>query len=1610
MLSPSKQQSQQQQLRDRKPSREYKSDQRASHVRIKKGQKPLEKKSFYLDIKNHAIATKLEAKIKELGGTIELFLVRSVSLVVSDRVDKAGYTNSDRHKWVCASGGSGGPRSLRSVEVTTPTPTPPTPLLSSECPSSNSANLRGQTTQRSKSRVDAMLERALTQPQQCSVDLLDNAQSWGIPIWSTDKLQTWLEKIYVSFHEEYNLKHLKQANQYNPEKDLKVKHLKGSYVKFESFRRNTRPVFLELSAWPTLNFDGDPGSCPFDTKKQERQASKLIGKEVKENKKNIEYTNKEEGKEMTRRPRATAARARRTEQLVSGYCEICSTHYDDLTKHVQTEQHVNFARNDDNFLSLDRLINAGANVEAFLKLNGTKDIEKDCNLFPNEDNNLHNVVLPEEKVTKNTKTLSNFSVDEIKMVQCNGARRNLNLKLSSPHNLRARTKHESGHLLRSKGSPWHEVEKNDKFYDKFEGCIIKKRTKGTIWIAEEDTEDKYTEDILKESKQEDYKIKPFSKDLDEVYHNKEDNINSKHSNSDPPNLQQTVVHTQNCIINSHRISEDANYLKSKDHDKRNGDENSGPFECAINKKDVVGNNFIVNISKLCNDETIHRDSCALQTMDARKFSDDAAFIDTSDIVCNGHSRKVDHTKTLQGEHTRYAKSKHHPRTGRRGGRNIRGRHRLSVEERLIEDNRAYYKVEVLGNKLRSSAIPSGNSQHAIAKDGDNEMKKEEAPSSEKPVVVRFKRVRKSELSLLSDEAESFMFGEPKRDDSSDISYGDQSSVLPRDTESEANETRASPSSPSLISSSPVKQEVTEEDSQDSVHLGRARKRRRTQAEAFIKDNTDYYKFETLGSRLRYQAPLTGIKDAVDDGGERMKKSSETEAGGNRPQAYCDDVEKIYPSKPSAEIEKMQFSFEAVPQSEPWYQTYQRQDTGAEYWHCFSENDSMKPFLLPYEIENFSETMLKNLNGRIEGKKRGRGRGVGCVGRSPRKSPRCHASTLAIMSTIIRKREQQQQTPASTLYTIEESPAARSRTNTPRPEQKQDAKNKTSEVDEELKEMARTIDEMLSAKGMTELDGSFEPDEQMQTDFYESSVPKGAPSNLLELLDNCHDIVNCLENSSCASSECGEGNPECPLKRRKRRKNRTGWPDNKMKRKLSSNNSSKVLTDSAYCERKTLLDKRLFSNNGSSTERRTLVVSNGLSEQNDAHALTTLSNVAAISNSTERFNVKSEIDVPPLDTCASTASHKLCYETFAKGDKSIETSDTGLPASTDDGYVESSVSQNTMCKDVATDNRKCYSSSKEYHPYKKELSEIEEISENDPGNNENQLSSSYRKDVANTLTIAERNFITKAPVRKRGQREHAATSELACTELRTEIENHDNLLACRKDAESGIVVPRKHHELSPKRQQQQRRRNSENTDGPTDISLLEERHHGVGLCRRRRVGSRKRIYASRRRQSRPPAAANLSSSDVAAAMYEDENCKKDSYLSITCNNKKQQPTTTAPTTAVRVGVKRKSEAVSSESVQESDVDCGTPLSERISPPELSPVDLGQRRSSIDFQPVVRMMKLDDQVDIDHSSILSVTVASNRRLRSSAMSRSSTAKPVKKRLKSGRGQFGRWLKNS
>lgn len=278
-------------------------------------------------------------------------------------------------------------------------------------------------------------------------------------------------------------------------------------------------------------------------------------------------------------------------------------------------------------------------------------------------------------------------------------------------------------------------------------------------------------------------------------------------------------------------------------------------------------------------------------------------------------------------------------------------------------------------------------------------------------------------------------------------------------------------------------------------------------------------------------------------------------------------------------------------------------------------------------------------------------------------------------------------------------------------------------------------------------------------------------------------------------------------------------------------------------------------------------------------------------------------------------------------------------------------------DLSNETDRTFVLNKDY-AFKEDLLELVEVSENDPGNDENHENHEnvFRKDVN---AISERRFISKAAVKKR--QGDNATSETC--ESRVDFENE--IVARNRVNSNGL--PRKRQ---PK--------------GHSDNPETEIEHHN-NVYRKRKVTARRRICSRKRTRK-----DNMSSN----TMFEDENCDKDSYLSITC--KKQN---------LKGGVKRRADTMSSE-VQDSEVECA--LSGRVSPTIMATSELEQRRSSIEFQPVVRMMKIEDQVEMDHS-ILSVTVASNRRLRSSSSPRSNV-QPPKKRLKTSKGQFGRWLKSS
>lgn len=231
-------------------------------------------------------------------------------------------------------------------------------------------------------------------------------------------------------------------------------------------------------------------------------------------------------------------------------------------------------------------------------------------------------------------------------------------------------------------------------------------------------------------------------------------------------------------------------------------------------------------------------------------------------------------------------------------------------------------------------------------------------------------MRTSELLQLNNEAENFLF--PKKDESetdTDVdadcpnttvstTRGDSTVLLSSEDESPVKHAKnevldeSSMDTNSSFSTNRRKPRLKSEDSNDSnVPLSRKSRRssidsscstdtqsgqkrkRRTHAEAFILDNQKYYKFETPGSRLRYHGSLLS------------QLSSKTPKNGDCLSHSSKDVKKEVKSvvesadfkNSKINLDEIIFSFESVPKSEPWYETFQRQDRGDVYYSSFSES-------------------------------------------------------------------------------------------------------------------------------------------------------------------------------------------------------------------------------------------------------------------------------------------------------------------------------------------------------------------------------------------------------------------------------------------------------------------------------------------------------------------------------------------------------------------------------------------------------------------------------------------------------------------------------------------------
>lgn len=225
-----------------------------------------------------------------------------------------------------------------------------------------------------------------------------------------------------------------------------------------------------------------------------------------------------------------------------------------------------------------------------------------------------------------------------------------------------------------------------------------------------------------------------------------------------------------------------------------------------------------------------------------------------------------------------------------------------TSESQTSEDRQYYKVVGVSTKLRSS--------------GGFAVKKKESPptvNGTKPLVVKFRKIRRSELSVLSDEAEQFMF--PKRASSTSSTSSDEDEKV--DVVKSRKKTPPKPPPPieRQRSARPValKEESSEEDSWPEDK--RRRKRRVPPVAKRARRTSKAPTSETCKLKEKTPEPVKEQNpDKIEPEVSPLREVSE------RCMKWEDGKLKYTPA-----VEQLEFAFESVPHSEPWFETFKRQD-------------------------------------------------------------------------------------------------------------------------------------------------------------------------------------------------------------------------------------------------------------------------------------------------------------------------------------------------------------------------------------------------------------------------------------------------------------------------------------------------------------------------------------------------------------------------------------------------------------------------------------------------------------------------------------------------------------
>ncbi|KAJ6645692.1 Protein chiffon [Pseudolycoriella hygida] len=251
------------------------------------------------------------------------------------------------------------------------------------------------------------------------------------------------------------------------------------------------------------------------------------------------------------------------------------------------------------------------------------------------------------------------------------------------------------------------------------------------------------------------------------------------------------------------------------------------------------------------------------------------------------------------------------------------------------------KIRIRGIRWRPPSPADDNlssaSQPAVYKIGKGAKTKDNFSDQNKDpqsgLKVKICRVRESELSLLTNEADKFMFPPCLSDRPTDED---------RESSTDHNKDKSTELTSSDADTSKKKK------SYDKLETNVKRKRR-NQLQSFLEDNSDYYKFEKPDTRLRFpEAPIQSTPSVTkyrtmtaSDRNSDLEIVGESE---DRMGAKRNNQNEILASET---ISRLKYSFERVPSSEPWYDAFQRQDECRERVFEYWGNTAYRK--LPYEI-------------------------------------------------------------------------------------------------------------------------------------------------------------------------------------------------------------------------------------------------------------------------------------------------------------------------------------------------------------------------------------------------------------------------------------------------------------------------------------------------------------------------------------------------------------------------------------------------------------------------------------------------------------------------------------